>query len=175
MSWWAGYSLTIEYYEYVNPIFQWELSRKVTFRIFLLKFISEISQKRLCANSCHSSDNSALNRQKMYIIVVPPTILSGAVIARPIFFKKIFIVRIRYGVSFVNLILDLYSVPLNAVMCVKLCYFGPHYNGNHLYLGVIREKTYFMTKLHNIKTMEYIIDVRMTTKLPSNLIVHHFP
>ena len=41
-------------------------------------------------------------------------------------------VRVRYGVSFVNLKSDLYSALVNAVECQKSCYTGPCYNGTEL-------------------------------------------
>ena len=43
-------------------------------------------------------------------------------------------VRMRYGVCFVDLISDLYSVPVTAVMYVIYCYIG-RYNSTWLYIG----------------------------------------
>ena len=42
-------------------------------------------------------------------------------------------VRVRYGVSFVNLKSDLYSALVNAVVCEIPCNAGPRYNGTRLH------------------------------------------
>ena len=41
--------------------------------------------------------------------------------------------RVRYGVFFCEFYLDVYSVPLSAVICIISRHFGPHCNGTRLY------------------------------------------